>query len=69
MLSAPAFAAAATAAGVAAKAASSTALHRAPSQYRIAVRHDRRFNAMPGGVDCTGSWCGQQFVLMVGVAY
>jgi hypothetical protein len=43
--------------------------HRAPSPYRIAVRHDRRFNATPRGVDGTGAWCGQQFVLMVGVAY
>jgi hypothetical protein len=61
--------AAPTVAEPAAKAASSTVRHHASFQHRFAFRHDRRFNAMQGGVDCTGSWCGRQFVLMVGVAY
>jgi hypothetical protein len=71
MLSAPVLAAdtAPTAAGPAAKAAPSTARHHASFERRTAVRHDRRFNAMQGRLDCTGSWCGRQFVLMVGVAY
>ncbi len=71
MLSAPALAtdAAPAAADPAVKAAPSTVRHHASFQRRIAFRHDQRFNAMPGRLDCTGSWCGRQFVLMVGVAY
>jgi hypothetical protein len=71
MLSVPALAADATptAPDVATRAASSTARHHSPSQHRTAFRHDYRFNAMQGRVDCNGIWCGRQFVLMVGVAY
>jgi hypothetical protein len=41
--------------------------HRASRGNRIAASHyNRRVSA---NLDCSGIWCGRQFVLMVGVGY
>jgi hypothetical protein len=49
---------------------SSVAKHRAPRGNRIAAsHHDRRVSAIHGNLDCSGIWCGRQFVLMIGVGY
>jgi hypothetical protein len=37
---------------------------------RIAASsHDRRDGVTGGRLDCSGAWCGRQFVLMIGVGY
>jgi hypothetical protein len=37
---------------------------------RIAASsHDRRTGVTGGNLDCSGVWCGRQFVLMIGVGY
>ena len=52
-----------------AKLAPSKIKHHA-SRVRLAAAHDhRRAAAIPGDLGCTGSWCGRQFVLMIGIGY
>jgi beta-lactamase regulating signal transducer with metallopeptidase domain len=46
-----------------AKTAPSAAKRRASPAGRIAISHYR------SNMDCSGEWCGRQFVLMIGVAY
>jgi hypothetical protein len=37
---------------------------------RIAAsHHDRRVSPIHGDLDCSGVWCGRQFVLMIGVGH
>jgi hypothetical protein len=38
----------------------------APAVKRVG---SRRTSAMRGNLDCSGAWCGKQFVLMLGVGY
>jgi hypothetical protein len=56
-----------------AKTASSLIKHRASRGNRIAAsyvhRHGRRIGAIRSNPDCSGAWCGRQFVLMIGIGY
>jgi hypothetical protein len=36
---------------------------------RIASSHGRRSGVTSGRLDCSGEWCGRQFVLMIGVGF
>jgi hypothetical protein len=48
---------------VTAKIAPSTPKRRASPANRNAISHYR------SNVDCSGEWCGRQFVLMIGIGY
>jgi hypothetical protein len=48
---------------VTAKTAPSVAKRRASPASRIAISHYR------SNMDCSGEWCGRQFVLMIGIGY
>jgi hypothetical protein len=58
----------AVATDVSAKAASWTVRRHVPARIALSpyVRH---VSPVSGRVDCTGSWCGRHFVLMVGIGY
>jgi hypothetical protein len=44
--------------------------HRASRGNRIAASHYNRHNRrVSANLDCSGIWCGRQFVLMIGVGY
>jgi hypothetical protein len=64
---------AAIASEAAAKTAPSVIKRHAWRETRIAAsrfdRQDRRVRPILGNLDCSGSWCGRQFVLMIGVGY
>jgi hypothetical protein len=51
-----------------AKAASSMERRHVPARIALS-RYVRHVSPAPGQVDCTGSWCGRHFVLMVGIGY
>jgi hypothetical protein len=55
----------------AARMASSAIRHRVPPATRNALFRDwqRRVSAIRSNPECSGVWCGRQFVLIVGVAY
>lgn len=61
------------AAAAAAKTAPSVIKRRASRGTRIAAsqydRRDRRVTPIRSNLDCSGGWCGRQFVLMIGVSY
>jgi hypothetical protein len=62
-----------SAAIAAAKTAPSVTKRHAWRETRIAAsgfdRQDRRAAPIRGNLDCSGAWCGRQFVLMIGVGY
>jgi len=62
-----------SAAIAAAKTAPSVAKRHAWRETRIAAsrfdRRDRRVGPTRSNLDCSGTWCGRQFVLMIGVGY
>jgi hypothetical protein len=46
------------------------ARHRVPRKIRIEASHyDRHISPIHSDLDCTGVWCGRQFVLMIGIGY
>jgi hypothetical protein len=55
-----------SAAMAAAKTAPSVTKRHAWRETRIAAS---RFDRQDRRVDCSGTWCGRQFVLMIGVGY
>ena len=61
---APAMAAESTV--TASEAASAVSAKTAPAVRRVAPR---RAGAIRGNLNCSGVWCGRQFVLMLGVGY
>jgi hypothetical protein len=64
---------AAIASEAAAKTAPSVIKRHAWRETRIAAsrfdRQDRRVGPIRSNLDCSGTWCGRQFVLMIGVGY
>jgi hypothetical protein len=53
-----------------AKAAPKLIRRHASRGIRIAASsHDRRAGVTGGSLDCSGVWCGRQFVLMIGIGY
>jgi hypothetical protein len=54
---------------VTAKTAPSAPKRRASPASRIAISHYYRVGPNRGNMDCSGEWCGRQFVLMIGVGY
>jgi hypothetical protein len=56
-----------------AKTAPSVTRRHAWRKTRIAASHfdrqDRRAGPIRSNLDCSGTWCGRQFVLMIGVGY
>jgi hypothetical protein len=56
-----------------ARAASPGVSHRTAQRIRFAAprdhRRDRYVRAIRSSRDCSGAWCGRQFVLMIGIAY
>jgi hypothetical protein len=72
---APAVAAESTVVAIeaAAKTAPSVIKRHAWRETRITAsrfdRRDRRIGPIRGNLDCSGAWCGRQFVLMIGVGY
>jgi hypothetical protein len=74
MLSAAAPAGAAESAVIAREAAagiapSATKRHVLRESRIGASRRDRRVSQLRSNLDCSGTWCGRQFVLMVGIGY
>jgi hypothetical protein len=55
------------------KTAPAVITHRASRRTRIAGSHyhrnDGRVSPMHSNLDCSGVWCGRQFVLMIGIGY
>jgi hypothetical protein len=52
------------------KTAPSAIKRSASRRTRIAASHfDRRVSPVRSNLDCSGVWCGRQFVLMIGVGY
>jgi hypothetical protein len=45
----------------------------APRRARLAASHYRRgyerISPVRGNLECSGAWCGRQFVLMIGIGY
>jgi hypothetical protein len=49
---------------------SSVTKHHASRRTHLAVsRYNRRVSLVGNGPECSGSWCGRQFVLMIGVGF
>jgi hypothetical protein len=67
--SAPASAAEGIAAtDVSAKSASAMERRHGPSRVALS-RYARHVSAVPARLDCTGTWCGRHFVLIIGIGY
>jgi hypothetical protein len=58
----------AVATDVSAKAASSMERRHVPARIALS-RYVRHVSPAPRQADCSGSWCGRHFVLMVGIGY
>jgi hypothetical protein len=58
---------------VTAKTAHSHKWHHAWRGTRFAASRydgpDRRVSPIPGNLDCSGIWCGRQYVLMIGIGF
>jgi hypothetical protein len=54
---------------VTAKTAPSAPKRHASPAGRIAISHYYRVGPNRSNMDCSGEWCGRQFVLMIGVGY
>jgi hypothetical protein len=57
------------AAAVTAKTAPSAPKRQASPASRIAISHHYRVGPNRGNMDCSGEWCGRQFVLIIGIGY
>jgi hypothetical protein len=59
--------------GASAMAMSADVRQRTSQRIRLAAlrdnRRDRYVRAIRSNLDCSGGWCGSQFVLMIGIAY
>src|SRR5712672_109357 len=55
------------------KTAPSVTERHAPRRARLAASHYRRgyerINPVRSNLECSGVWCGRQFVLMIGIGY
>jgi hypothetical protein len=54
---------------VTAKIAHSAPKRRASPASRIAISRYYRVGPNRANMDCSGEWCGRQFVLMIGIGY
>lgn len=66
---APAAMAAETSATVGRAAALTTKMSSSRAARIAASYYGRHFRPIRSHLDCSGAWCGRQFVLMVGIAY
>lgn len=66
---APVAMAAETSAGVSKATAATTKTVSSRAARIAASYYGRHFRQLRGKLDCSGVWCGRQFVLMVGIAY
>jgi hypothetical protein len=49
---------------------SASAMERRHDPSRVALsRYVRHVGAAPARFDCTGTWCGRHFVLIIGIGY
>jgi hypothetical protein len=56
--------------GVAATDMSASAMERRHGPSRVALsRYVRHVSAVPARFNCTGTWCGRHFVLIIGIGY
>jgi hypothetical protein len=59
--------------GTVTKTAPSAINRQASSGHRVAAsnqyRREARISQVHRNLDCSGVWCGRQFVLMIGIAY
>ena len=54
--------------GVSTRAPTSLSRHHGPTHV-AASRYDRHIRPVQSNLDCTGAWCGRQFVLIVGIGF
>jgi hypothetical protein len=54
--------------GVSARAPTSLSRHHGATHV-AASRHVRHIRPLQSNLDCTGPWCGRQFVLIVGIGF
>jgi len=53
---------------VSARAPTSLSRHHGATHV-AASRHVRHIRPLQSNLDCTGTWCGRQFVLIVGIGF
>jgi hypothetical protein len=54
--------------GVSARTPTSLSRHHGPTHV-AASRYVRHIRPVQSNLDCTGAWCGRQFVLIVGIGF